>query len=106
MLLENVKPEDTEGIKLQNVAPDEVQFLTDVEIQARDSLIKSLQERVSHLPEKIIGEARKRAQANDLDGAAEQYILYLNATPNKPSPECDEAAGWLREHFNVQAVGK
>ena len=106
VLLENVKPEDTEGIKLQNVAPDEVQFLTDVEIQARDSLIKSLQERVSHLPEKIIAEARKRSQANDLDGAAEQYILYLNATPSKTTPERDEAARWVREKFNVEAVGK
>jgi hypothetical protein len=106
VLFENVKPEDTEGIKLQNVAPDEVQFLTDVEIQARDALIKSLQERVSHLPEKIIGEARRRAQTNDLDGAAEQYILYLNATPNVATPERDEAARWLRERYNVEAVGK
>jgi hypothetical protein len=106
VLLENVKPEDTEGIKLQNVAPDEAQFLTDVEIQARESLIKSLQDRVSHLPERILEEARKRSQANDLDGAAEQYILYLNATPNTATPERDEAAKWLREKFNVEAAGK
>jgi hypothetical protein len=103
VLLENVKPEDTEGIKLQNAPPDETQFLTDVEIQARNSLIKSLQERASHLPEKIIQEARRRAQSNDLDGAAEQYILYLNATPNKATPEREEATKWLREHFNVGA---
>lgn len=106
VLLENVKPEDTEGIKVQNAVPDETQFLTDVEIQARDALIKSLQERVLLLPEKIMQEARRRTQANDLDGAAEQYILYLNATPAKPTPERDEAARWLRERYNVDAVGK
>ena len=106
VLLENVKPEDTEGIKLQNVPPDEAQFLTDVEIQARESLIKSLQERVSHLPEGIIAEARKRAQANDLDGAAERYILYLNATAATSTPEREESAKWLLERFNVVAASK
>ena len=106
VMLENVKPEDTEGIKLQNAEPDEAQFLTDVEIQARDALIKSLQERVSHLPERIIQEARRRAQANDLDGAAEEYILYLNATPNAATPEREEASRWLRERYNVEAISK
>lgn len=101
VVLENVKPEDTEGIKPQSAAPDEAQFLTDVEIQARDSVIKTLQERVSHLPEKILQEARKRAAANDLDGAAEQYILYLNATPKGETAERAEAGGWLRERFNL-----
>ncbi|HEV2989571.1 MAG TPA: hypothetical protein VG759_14105 [Candidatus Angelobacter sp.] len=106
MLVENVKPEDTEGVKQQGAAPDENQFVTDLEIKARDVLIKSVREKVMHLPEKILAEARKRAQQNDAEGAAEQYILYLNAAPESPAAERKEAVGFLRDHFNVApAIG-
>jgi hypothetical protein len=104
--VENVKPEDTEGVKQQGAAPDENQFVTDLEIKARDVLIKSVREKVAHLPEKILAEARKRAQQNDAEGAAEEYILYLNAAPDSPAAERKEAIGFLRDHFNVApAVG-
>jgi hypothetical protein len=46
-MLENVKPEDTEGVKAHGSIPDEIQFLTDVEIDARDKLIKAVRERVA-----------------------------------------------------------
>jgi hypothetical protein len=101
VVLDNVKPEDTEGIKKQSIEPDEIQFLADLEIQARDLLVKSVREKVLLLPQKILQEARSRAQRNDQDGAAEEYIVYLNATPDTPSAERDEAAKFLRDHFNV-----
>ncbi len=101
VLIENVKPEDTEGVKQQGAAPDENQFVTDLEIKARDVLIKSVREKVLHLPEKILAEARKRAQQNDAEGAAEQYILYLNAAPASPIADRTEAIGFLHDHFNV-----
>jgi tetratricopeptide (TPR) repeat protein len=101
VLVENVKPEDTEGVKQQGAAPDDNQFVTDLEIKARDVLIKSVREKVLHLPEKILAEARKRVQQNDAEGAAEQYILYLNAAPESPVAERTEAIGFLRDHFNV-----
>ena len=105
VVLENVKAEDTEGVKEQGTAPDEIQFMTELEIQARDILIKSVHEKVSHLPGKILAEARKRARRDDLDGAAEQYVLYLNTTSDVPSPEREEAIKFLRDHFNVGLVG-
>ncbi|HXB21037.1 MAG TPA: hypothetical protein VNV88_06640 [Candidatus Solibacter sp.] len=101
VLVENVKPEDTEGVKQQGAAPDDNQFVTDLEIRARDVLIKSVREKVLHLPEKILAEARRRSQQNDADGAAEQYILYLNAAPESPAADRAEAVGFLRQHFNV-----
>src|SRR5262249_24105427 len=61
VLLENVKPEDTEGIKEQGVAPDDIQFMTDLEIDSRDTLIRSIRDKVAHLPDKILEEARRRA---------------------------------------------
>jgi hypothetical protein len=104
-VLENVKPEDTEGVKAQNAPPDEGAFMTDLELGARDALIKSIHEKVVRLPGKILDQARKHAQENDLDGAAEFYVIYLNATPETPSSERDEAAKFLRDHFNV-SLGK
>jgi hypothetical protein len=100
VVLENVKPEDTEGIKKQSTDPDETQFLTDLEIQERDALVKSVREKVLLLPGKILAEARSRAQRGDLDGAAEEYILYLNAVTD-PSQPRDEATAFLRDHFNM-----
>jgi hypothetical protein len=100
-VLENVKPEDTEGVKEQGTDPDETQFLTDLEIQARDELVKSVREKALLLPARILEAARNRVQQNDLDGAAEEYIVYLNSTPDAASPERDEATKFLREHFNV-----
>ncbi|HLJ30779.1 MAG TPA: hypothetical protein VKY85_29010 [Candidatus Angelobacter sp.] len=100
-ILENVKPEDTEGIKNQGTEPDQAQFLTDLEIQARDALVKSVREKVMVLPGRILQEARGRAGQGDVDGAAEEYILYLNATADDSSHEREEAAKFLHDHFNV-----
>ena len=104
VVLDNVKPEDTEGVKAQNVPPDETAFMTDLEIQARDVLVKSIHEKVLRLPAKILEQARQRAQQNDTEGTAEWYVIYLNATPDISSPERDEALKFLREHFNVSCV--
>lgn len=105
LILENVKPEDTEGIKAQGSPPDEIQFLNDVEIDARDALIKAVVEKVRGLPQKILALARKRAQEGDLDGAAEKYILYLNSTPEGQTPERAEAQKFLQEQFNMRQNG-
>ncbi len=105
-VLENVKPEDTEGVKNQGAQPDETQFLADMEIQARDALVKSVREKALALPAKVLQEARSRAQQNDPDGAAEKYIVYLNATPNTPSAERDEAVKFLHDHYNVTLAAK
>ena len=47
VVLENVKPEDTEGVTKQDTDPDEVQFLADLEIAARDELVKSVREKAA-----------------------------------------------------------
>jgi hypothetical protein len=104
VVLENVKPEDTQGITNQTVEPDEVQFLTDVEIEARDALVKAVREKAAGLPAKILQEARNRAHRDDMDAAGEEYVLYLNATPATSSPEREEAVKFLRDQFNLSLV--
>jgi hypothetical protein len=101
VVLQDVKPEDTEGITNQGVEPDDAQFLTDLEIEARNALVKAVREEASELPAKILQEARTRAQHGDLDGAAEQYVMYLNSTPETSSPERDEVAKFLHDRFNL-----
>jgi len=100
-VLENVKPEDTEGVTNKTVEPDETQFLTDLEIEARDALVKAVREKAAGLPAKILQEARSRAQRGDLDGAGEGYVLYLNSTAESASAERNEAVKFLREQFNL-----
>jgi len=103
-VLENVKPEDTEGIRPQGTPPNELQFLTDIEIEGRDTLIKAVREKVEDLPKKILEQARKKAADGDLDGAAESYILFLNASPDAMKAEREEARRFLQEQFNVREV--
>jgi hypothetical protein len=101
-ILENVKPEDTEGIKSKGTIPDEIQFLTDVENSARDELIKAVKEAAAKLPQQIFERARKQAEDGDLDGAAEAYILYLNSTPSAQSPERQQAERFLLDQYNIR----
>ncbi len=101
VVLENVKPEDTKGIKQSDAPPDNVQFLTDVEIAARETLIKDVKEKVEALPAIKFAEARKHVMDGDNDGAAESYILYLNSTPDTPTAEREEAKKFLRDQFNM-----
>src|SRR6267143_6201773 len=89
VVLEDVKPEDTEGITNQSLEPDEAQFLTDLEIEARNALVKAVRKKASELPATVLQEARTHAQHGDLDGAAELYLMYLNSTPETSSPERD-----------------
>lgn len=100
-VLENVKPEDTKGVKPSGTLPDENQFLGDVEIEARTDLIKEVKEKVQTLPSKILSMARKRFVDGDTDGSAEEYILYLNSTPDTQTPERDEAKKFLHDQFNM-----
>jgi hypothetical protein len=104
VILDNVKPEDVQGVKKQGTEPDETQFLTDLEIQTRDALVKAVRDKAQGLPSRILAEARRRAQAGDFDGAAEEYILYSNAVTDS-SPERQEAAKFLQDHFNVSPSG-
>lgn len=103
--LENVKPEDTKGVKQSGSPPDETQFLTDVEVAARIALINDVKEKVETLPSKILDRARKSIMDGDNDGTAEAFILYLNSTPDTPTAEREEAKKFLRDQFNMIWTG-
>jgi hypothetical protein len=101
VVLQDVKAEDTEGITNQGVEPDGAQLLTDLEIESRNALVKAVREKAAELPSAVLQTARTLAQQGDNDGAAELYVLYLNATPQGASPGRDEAVKFLRNQFNL-----
>lgn len=101
-VFENVKPEDTEGVKPQGTLPNELQFLTDIEIEGRDTLIKAVKEKVENLPKKIFDQARRKALEGDLEGAAESYVLFLNSSSDLQKAERDQAKRFLLEKFNIR----
>ena len=101
ILIQDVKPEDAQGVTNQGVDPDENQFLTQLEIDARNAVVSAIREKASQLPAKILQDARAQAQAGDPDGAAELYILFLNSTGQMSTPERDEALKFLHERFNL-----
>lgn len=103
-VLENVKPEDTEGVRPQGAPPNELQFLTDIEIEGRDTLIQAVREKVVGLPKKILEQARKKAADGDLEGAAESYILFLNSSSDTMKTDREEARRFLQEQFNVREI--
>ncbi|MGP0021629.1 MAG: hypothetical protein ACLPHP_23890 [Candidatus Sulfotelmatobacter sp.] len=105
VMLENVNPTDTKGVKQSGSPPDEAQFMGDVEIAARIALIDDVKEKVKSLPGKILAQARKRYMDGDTNGTAEFYILYLNSTPDTPTPEREEAKKFLRDNFNMVWTG-
>ncbi|HXM11359.1 MAG TPA: hypothetical protein VN946_15525 [Terriglobales bacterium] len=101
VVFEDVKAEDTEGITNQGVEPDGAQFLTDLEIDSRNTLVIAVRERAAELAAAVLQAARTLAQQGDTDGAAELYVLYLNATSQGASPGRDEAVKFLRDQFNL-----
>jgi hypothetical protein len=101
VVLQDVKAEDTEGITNQGVELDGAQVLTSLEIDSRNALVKAVRERAAELPAAVLQAARRLAQQGDTDGAAELYVLYLNATSQGASPGRDEAVKFLRDQFNL-----
>jgi hypothetical protein len=103
-ILENVKPEDVDGVVAEGDPLDEIQLMAEAETQAKTVMVKKLIEWVRDTPPKILKEARARSANNDLEAAAERYIVYLNSTAMKATPERQEAQTFLRANFNVTTV--
>ncbi len=103
-ILENVKSEDVDGVVAEGDPLDEIQLMAEAESQAKAIMVKKLIEWVRDAPPKFLKEARARAASNDFEAAAERYIVYINSTPMKTTPERVEAQSFLRSNFNITTV--
>jgi hypothetical protein len=105
-ILQNVKPEDTRGIRNESTIPNDNDFFEEDEYKARDELIERAKTKVADLPGILLGSADRKAADGDNDAAAELYILYLNSTPVADTPERTKAKRFLADQFNFKDLGK
>jgi hypothetical protein len=103
-VLENVKPEDSDGIVEEGAAPDELQMFAEAETKIQTDLMSKLSKWLADLPGKVLADARDRAKSGDKEAAAAKYVIYLNSTPDKETPERGEATNFLRDEFNITSL--
>lgn len=103
-VLENVKPEDSEGVVEEGAVPDELQMFAEAESKLQTDLMAKLTKWITDLPGKVLTDARERAKSGDKENAAAKYVIYLNSTPEKESSERTEAMKFLRDEFNVTSL--
>jgi hypothetical protein len=106
VLLENVKPEDTQGIREAGTMPDSAEFLSTLEQSALDALIAAVRKRVGELPKKIYADASSKENEADFDGAGESYLRYLMIARDDDSAERKHARKFLQEQFNMSPDSK
>jgi hypothetical protein len=106
VILQNVKPEDTMGVRNEGSIPNENELLEDGEYRARNELIDKAKTKVAELPGVLLAAADRKAADNDGDAAAELYILYLDATPVADTPERLRVRKFLADQFNFRNAGK
>jgi hypothetical protein len=104
VLLEDVKPEDTEGVKMGGTTPNTDEMQKALENAAREELKEKVLLKVQELPRKIYESARAKEQEENVDGAGEYYLRYLSCTPEEDSAERRHAKEFLEEKFNMRPV--
>jgi hypothetical protein len=105
-VLENVKSDDTMGVRTLGEVPSETKFMETVENAARDRLLREAEGKVAGLPPLILQTADRKAAEADNDGAAELYMLYLNSTAGQATSERKRAQKFLLDNYNFRAYGE
>jgi len=105
VMLEDVKPDDTEGVKLGGTTPNTRELQTALENLARDELVQKVRLKVQDLPREVYDAGKSREQEENVDGAAEYYLRYLSCTTENGSPERRHAKDFLAEKFNMRPAG-
>jgi hypothetical protein len=105
VMLEDVKADDTEGVKLGGTAPNTSELQTALENAARDELVEKVRLKVQDLPREVYDAGKAREQEENVDGAGEYYLRYLSCTPENGSAERRHAKEFLTEKFNMRPAG-
>jgi hypothetical protein len=100
-VLLNVKPEDPTANKDLGTPIDQTQFLRGVENDALTALVTAVRGQVEKLPQKIYSKGMQRESEQDLEGAGEAYIRYLELMPNDDSAAAKHARQFLLDKFNM-----
>jgi len=95
----DVKPDDTRGIKQNEITPNLPALQTALEDTVRDELKAAVESKLVELPTSIYKEAQAREQENPED-AGEAYMRYLSVTLADETPERKHAESFLHDNFN------
>jgi hypothetical protein len=98
--IEDVKPDDVDGVRLDETNPDTRAMQTALENKVRDELKEKVAAKLAELPKAIYAEAKSRAKEENLEDAGEAYLRYLSVTPAEQTPERLEAEKFLTDQFN------
>ncbi len=104
VLLENVKPEDADGVKMSGTTPNTSEMQRALENDARNELNEQVLLKVREWPQKIYDGAKSQEQQMNVDGAGEYYLRYLGCTPDDGSGERQHAKEFLDQKFNLRPV--
>ena len=101
VLVEDVKADDTEGVKPTGTIPSTMAQQTALENSIRVELIEAVRSKVRDLSRVIYDEAKAKEHDENVDGAAEAYMRFLNCTKEDGSVERQQAIHFLSEQFNM-----
>jgi hypothetical protein len=104
--LEGVKDTDTMSVHVDGEVPTPAQFLVEADTEVSGQVLKQAKEAIAGLPPLVLKAADSDAAEGDEEGAAEQYMLYLNSTAGVEIPERKRAQKFLQETYNFQAYGE
>jgi len=102
VLVEDVKADDTAGVKPSGTTPDTKELQTMLENSTRDLLIESAKKKVKELPHEIYSQAESKEKEENADGAAEAYLRFLSCTTEDGSAERKHAKEFLLKNFNMR----
>jgi hypothetical protein len=105
VMLEDVKADDTEGVKLGGSTPNTGEMQTALDNAARDELVQKVRLKVQELPRAVYDAGKSREQEENVDGAGEYYLRYLSCTAEDGSAERQHAKEFLAEKFNMRPAG-
>jgi hypothetical protein len=103
--LDEVKADDTEGVKLGGTTPNTGEMQTALDNSARDELVQKVRLKVQELPRAVYDAGKTREQEENVDGAGEYYLRYLSCTAEDGSAERRHAKEYLAEKFNMRPAG-
>jgi hypothetical protein len=102
VLVKGAEGSDQGGIKNLGADSNLVEFTNLLETAVQNELVAKVKEKVAELPKMLYDLAKHRESEDDLDGAGELYLRFLEITPDNKSPERAHAAEFLKESFNLQ----
>lgn len=98
--VENVKGDDTDGIKLNEKTANTQDLQNALGSRVQKDLTAAVGKKVRDLPQAIYDEGQLREKDEYVEDAGEAYMRYLSVSPVNETTERTHAEQFLRDQFN------